>query len=146
MWWTKVMNSTSIFLYPHLLVNPCPPITRIALVCLPVTTASMAKVEMGQMYNRHISLFEIKLTLPFLGHYYSKSFQTLHDCNLALGLQFHCRFDDRNFVLRSQVCQKYKLCLNVSHLSICSSSFFLFFLPLMPLSTMYVISEQYFEM
>ena len=36
-------------------------------------------------------------------------FQTLHDCNLACGQVFHIRFDDLEFILRSQECQNHKL-------------------------------------
>ena len=33
----------------------------------------------------------------------------MYDYNLAWGLQFRCRFDDRGFVSRAQIWQKYKL-------------------------------------
>ena len=39
----------------------------------------------------------------------TRAFKTLHDYNLAWDLHFHCRFDDLDFVSRSQVCQKYKV-------------------------------------
>ena len=50
-----------------------------------------------------------KLTLPFSRRLLNEMFQTLHDYNLAQGLHFHCRFDDLDFVTRSQLCQKYIL-------------------------------------
>ena len=48
--------------------------------------------------------------LPFfLDIVKARSFQTLHDHDLAQGLHFHGSFDDHDFVLGSQLCQKYKL-------------------------------------
>ena len=38
-----------------------------------------------------------------------KTFQTLHDYNLAFALHCPCRFGDLDFVSRSQICQKYEL-------------------------------------
>ena len=42
-------------------------------------------------------------------HHSSKTFQTLHDYNLAWGLAVHTRFDDLDLISRSQVCQNHKL-------------------------------------
>ena len=55
------------------------------------------------------SHFKDILTVVFLGHHWSKIFQILLYYNLACGLHFDSRFDDLDFVSRSQVCQKYKL-------------------------------------
>ena len=58
-----------------------------------------------------IDIFLLKklLCCPFLRHCGRKIFQTLHDYSLAWYLHFHGRFDDLDFVSRSQVYQKYKL-------------------------------------
>ena len=51
-----------------------------------------------------------QLMLAFFGrHCLREVFQTLCDYNLAQGLTVHTKFDDRDLISRSQVCQNHKL-------------------------------------
>ena len=69
--------------------------------------------EMFKGSNGYVSSFEKKKNVTFFWNTVKARSFKLHDYNLASGLHFCCKFDELDFVSRSQVCQKYKLQLHV---------------------------------
>ena len=50
-------------------------------------------------------LIDKNLSLAFGRHCLREVFQTLHDYNLAWGLEIHTRFDDLDLISRLCICQ-----------------------------------------